>query len=996
MQELHVQDILGPTQRDVGPRAWRPLSAFVRKDRLNFLPMVKKTILDYFSSQGPDGEQEGSADSFEAFVNDSSQVQSAANDPTAKVKRAKHVATTMDILPSESEPDAIKDILLSDSFLWEYNGTSENIQNIREEKFSGSRAVPGDAHHAEHQGAHRKSLPTNERPTNYSFLAEETAVKSKKEEKAAERYSFMVDIRDRNGVRKGESGYDPTTLYIPEAEFKKFTPFEKQFWNIKKDHFDTVILFKKGAFYEIYENDAEAAARLFDMRTSDRVNMKMAGFPEKSYDVWVPKFLEHGFKIGRVEQVENMIGKKIREKAGERSDKIIGRELKEIVTAGTIYNPDYISEAMPFYMGVVVEESLAERDARGFCILLYDASINKIFFKHISDRSDLNMLKGIFIQYDIREVITSVDLRLVTSLRPLKPITTEAATAKKYEFASESECTCYLYLSNYMSKLCRADVLEHAAVSTLEMADSYPLDGSTLASLDILVNNYDGTTKHTLLSTINNCATPFGQRLIKRWLMNPLTNIARINERRRHAAVFADIDLGDIIEKLKQTGDPERRICRLSNSNMRFKDLAASIDSLSRCNDFLLHFSESKVVIEKSPELTKLAYENRKSLSAILGEYSKLFKMAADEVVPGEANDELAQLKREYNKVEQSIASYLKNLKEGSGLHMLTYKSINRDLYQVEAPVSIAMPSEFYTVSSTKTHRRYYSPTLKALVTQLQEAEERIFQAKGNLFRNAVDFLIPHTAALCQIAFFIACIDCYISFAITNKSYCLVMPELTEGPSRLRITGCRSPVFPRHVRNDFMPAHKITLVSGPNMGGKSTFLRGICLNIILAQIGMGVLCETMSAPVFDQIFTRIGASDSLARGESTFMAELSETSRIIRNATAQSFIIMDELGRGTSTADGSAIARAVLDYIKDVGCYTLFSTHYHNLVQNYMDADKVYMDCVIDNGDIVFLYKVRDGVCSESHGLYVARLAGVPDSVVDRAKEIKANLLLNN
>jgi len=496
-----------------------------------------------------------------------------------------------------------------------------------------------------------------------------------------------------------------------------------------------------------------------------------------------------------------------------------------------------------------------------------------------------------------------------------------------------------------------------------------------------------------LYKTVNHCTTPFGQRLLKRWLINPLTSVEKILARRSRAALFSGRDLAALTEALQRIGDAERYAGRLSNPNPSFKDLLSFMRSLQSCGAFLEGLRE--FIGDSADSLVGAAVISAHiaNLDGFVEGFGAKYTVGDSEVKPGSKNDELSGLAQRRGEIEASIGKYLADLKTQHGLDMLTYKSINKDLFQVEAPASVKLPPEFYVVSSTKTYRRYYSPVLKARVTDLQETEERIFQAKGNLFRKAVEFIFPYRTAIYSIIGFIAEVDCYISFAVFNTIGDSCVPEFVGAAEDLAASGCRSPIFPSFIKNDFRPARRITLITGPNMGGKSTFLRSICLNIILAQVGMNATCTRLQMPVFDQIFTRIGASDSLARGESTFMMELNEASRIMRHATGRSFVIMDELGRGTSTEDGDAIARAVLNYIRAAGCYTLFSTHYHRLVAEYEDVDKAYVDCAIDGGDIVFLYKIREGVCLDSHGLHVARMAGVPEAVIRRASAIRDGIV---
>ncbi|KAI5172698.1 DNA mismatch repair protein MSH6 [Pancytospora epiphaga] len=831
--------------------------------------------------------------------------------------------------------------------------------------------------------------------TRYSFMMDNSGVSTRKEEN---RFPFMIDVRDKNGIPEGAEGYDPTSLYIPDSCYKKFTPFERQFWDIKRNHFDVVIMFKKGAFYELYERDADIAARLFDFRTTGRVNMKMAGFPERNYDTWASKLLEHGYKIGRVEQTENSIGKKIREKNGEKGDKIIARELKEVVTSGTIYCPDQITSVLPFYTAVIVRGAVSGSgvdERTHFSVLLYDASINQMHLLEIIDRQDLSGLKGMMVQNDIREIISDVDLKTVTRIKAMTPDYKAISSERMYEFPSDEAFKCYGYLYNYMELLCREDALKTACIAPLKATGSFTLDGGTLTNLDILTNNYDGTEEHSLYKTINYCITPFGKRLLRRWLLNPLTCIEEINKRRCKTEIFVPGTISSLIEALQQIGDAERSFGRLSNPNPSFKDLSFFIKSMKMCIKFLEEIrgfvleikSENVPIAEDS--ITQLSNGIRNFLEGFFAEYT----LENDEVTPGCRNDELASLNLRHKQIEASISKYLEDIRGKYGLNMLAYKSINKDIYQVEAPTDVKMPPEFYVVSTTKACKRYYSPALRLLITDLQETEERVFQSKGNLFRKAVEFTFTQMPVIREAINFIAEVDCYISISLFNTSSDTSVPIFVDASEGMSVHGCRSPVFPSHVRNDFVPRERITMVTGPNMGGKSTFLRSICLNIVLAQAGMNVTCDAMKMPVFSQIFTRIGASDSLARGESTFMVELNEAARIMRNATESSFVIMDELGRGTSTQDGNAIARAVLDYLKSLGCYTLFSTHYHELVSAYEGVDKVFVDCAIDGNDIVFLYRIREGVCMDSHGLYVARMAGVPGAIVQKASAIRESIV---
>lgn len=806
-----------------------------------------------------------------------------------------------------------------------------------------------------------------------------------------QRYDFLINIKDANMKSKGEEGYDPSTLYIPAKFYDKFTPFEKQFWDIKRKYYDTVIFFKKGKFYELYEDDAEIASKLFDLRVTARVNMKMAGVPESSYDNWAAKFIAHGFKIGRVDQSENAIGKKIREQDGKK-DKIINRELKEIITPGTIYKNEFLQSCFPVYLAALIQHNKCySTDCTGPChfsVILYDSSTNQIFVRSFCDSLDCNTLKTIFIQNEIKELITDEKISLKSGTNVMKPIKSAISSHRKFDFLNDEEFECYSYIHNYMKLLCRESSLELATVSgILEESDFIILDGSTITNLDILVNNFDFKDTNTLFKAINYCSTPFGQRLLKRWVVSPLKKLDKIIERRSLAQIFQNCDLTDFKEGMKSLGDLERQMGKLGNGTPSFKDLTVLISSLRKLNNVLCALFE--ILDEKSIKFANFSKNHSIFISETLKSFDIEYILNENDICPGSSNDELSLLNLNLVEIQSQLESFLKHLKSSTGCSLLCFKSIGKEIFQIEAPLNASLPSNFYLVSSTKSCKRYYSKELKDIIEKYVEVEERIFQSRGSILRRAVEFLNKFSLGITQAVSFVASIDCLTSFAIFNSSHNTSVPNFSD---RLQLIDFTNPVYPDYIKNNFCPKNSITLITGPNMGGKSTFLRSICLNIIIAQMGMNTLCESMTLPVFDKIFTRIGASDSLAKGESTFMVEMNEASKILNQSTQNSFVIMDELGRGTSTLDGESIALAVLDQLKEIGCYTLFSTHYHKLGEICEDTDKAYVKCKLEANDITFLYKVEEGVCTDSHGLYVARLAGIPDSIVTEAFKIKKSM----
>ncbi|TBT98110.1 DNA mismatch repair protein MutS, partial [Hamiltosporidium magnivora] len=317
--------------------------------------------------------------------------------------------------------------------------------------------------------------------------------------------------------------------------------------------------------------------------------------------------------------------------------------------------------------------------------------------------------------------------------------------------------------------------------------------------------------------------------------------------------------------------------------------------------------------------------------------------------------------------------------------------NIGKEIFQIEVPNSVKIPENYILISSSKNFKRFYTLELKNMVINYMELEERIFQSRGSLLKRAVDSIAKYSNVFYQATSIISHIDCYFSFSKFSKIFKdFNFPFLG---SKLDFLNMKNPIYTNYIPNDLcLQNERVMVLTGPNMGGKSTFLRSVCLNILLAHIGLKVACEKMEFVIFDRIFTRIGASDDLSKGKSTFMVELSETAKILNESTINSFVIIDELGRGTSTIDGEKIATMVLKYLRNKNIHTLFSTHYHKMIENISLIKKSYMKAVVDSKDIVFTYKLCDGICYDSHGISVAKMAGVPDIIIEKALEYKKEL----
>ncbi|KAM0688282.1 DNA mismatch repair protein msh6 [Conglomerata obtusa] len=995
-------------------------------------------------------------------------------------------------------------------------------------------------------GDEKSSQLTSNKMSSKIDRKENLASKIKKKSAVNEtRFEFLQNIKDKNGNDIHSEFYEPNSLFIDEKAYKNFTPFEKQFWDIKKEYFDTIIFFKKGKFYELYENDADIANKEFGLRITDRVNMKMAGVPETSFDFWSNKFLEKGYKIGRVDQSENAVGKTIRERElkenhsltpNKKEDKIIKRELKEVITQGTIYNNEHLKSPISFYLAVIK----MKKDTQTSHVLLYDASLNTILYNSYCNKDNFG-LETLFAQYKIIEVICEDQIKSDSSIKQIKPIKGGSMIKFRDVFENEEQYICFLYLNNYMEYLKRESFLMHVKIKKLTENNNIfmILDATTIKNMDIYESVENN--EKTLFETINFCYTNQGKRELRRWLMAPLRNYDAIVARQEAIKTLEGVDITIVKDNLKNIGDIERTASRLFSENPVLKDLFNLINDIEKCNELIYNLSllllqnygtenqdnkikklcnnkqnyeqirdtnkdkYTKIINrnkyndckENNKDDVDITFENKtknkfarnnynicektnfcKDISEndatcdnisnqkainnynnfthenngnnvycndkankdskdvystkkketyhkdsfdalvessksfcepetivdminsfpdvnIMLEYFKTnYEVTEAEIISLNENDEIQVYIKNLKNIETKLIHYLEDVKKQLKNTSICYKDIGKEIYQLEMSNSIKVNNDYFLVSSTKTHKRYYTNILKMYINEYVECEEKLFQSKGTLLRRVTKELIEYKDILYAVNDIISKIDCYVSLSIyqnlnTNTCY----PEFTE--NEFVFEGLYNPIYKNYVSNDLNMQEKVLILTGPNMGGKSTFLRSVCLNIILSQIGLKVCCKKMKTMFFDRIFTRIGANDNLLKGESTFMIELTETSNILNQCTNKSFLLIDELGRGTSTKDGECIARSVVEYIKNKGVYCLFSTHYHKMVETIENVMKGYMKVILSEDDVVFLYKLVEGICYDSHGIEIARMAGVPEIIVNRAKEIKKCLEYN-
>ncbi|KIL62704.1 hypothetical protein M378DRAFT_128542 [Amanita muscaria Koide BX008] len=914
-----------------------------------------------------------------------------------------------------------------------------------------------------------------------AFLtAAERREQGKKNEKKSsdEPFAFLQDVRDKDGRRPGDPKYDPRTLYIPPKFWKEFTPFEKQFWEIKQNHYDTILFFQKGKFFELYEDDARVGHQEFDLKLTSRVKMSMVGVPEYSFEFWAAKFLAKGHKVGRVEQAETALGAEMRlaatkskgskGKSKDDNEKIVRRELNKVYTNGTLVDPQLLADDEAGHCVAICEgEEELQDGGKQFGVCILDCSTSQFDLSALEDDICRTRLETLMRQVRPKEVLFQKGALSVTTTRLLKNLLppgclwTALRSVEGFDFHQTVQelRNCYSdpdgdqimeedddgnALPSSVPKPIKQMLTSKLAIQALgnmiwylrqlnidkdimsmknfniydpmKRGQGLTLNGQTLAHLEVLLNN-EGTESGTLLQLLNKCITPSGKRLFRLWLCMPLREIAAINARLDAVQDIINHPTFEVefTQVAKGLPDLERIVSRIHAKNCKVKDflrVLASFKKLSRGLSKLTNESESFAsktilgLLRGAPDLLP-NIKNIENMFVSSGEIDM------DELVPQRGRDaDYDTIMTEINGLEQELQGDLSALKKDLGLNLSYWHSSigNKDIYLVETTgTQKNIPKNWTKSSGTKTKTRYIVPSLQKKVRALKEAREnRTTTVKAFKFRLFEEFDTDRAVWLRAIRS-LAELDCLFSLAKSSVAIgepsC--RPEFVDGNFALvdfeelrHPTLCLSTSLKTFIPNGVKlggDVAKIALLTGPNMAGKSTVMRMTATGVIMAQLGMLVPAASARLCPVDAIMTRMGAYDNMFSHASTFKVELDECCKILREATPKSLVILDELGRGTSTFDGMAIAAAVLHQL---ATHTLplafFATHYSSLTDDYAyhpNIRNMYMDTMVDDEkrDIVFLYKLVEGVAKSSFGTHVAHLAGVPLAVIERAEAVSKN-----
>ncbi|KAI9702359.1 MAG: DNA mismatch repair protein msh6 [Candelina mexicana] len=901
--------------------------------------------------------------------------------------------------------------------------------------------------------------PTNTQPINPRPAVGQAPAPSgrKWKEKAhttepEKRYPWLANMTDADRNPPGHPDFDPRTVYIPPLAWKGFSPFEKQYWEIKQKFWDTIVFFKKGKFFELYENDATIGHQLFDLKLTDRVNMRMVGVPEMSLDHWANQFVAKGYKIARVDQVESALGKEMRERddkqpgKAKKEEKVIRRELASVLTAGTLVDGGMLQDDMSTFCVAIKESSIDELPAFG--ISFADTATGQFFMTDFVDDVDMTKLETFVAQTRPQELLLEKGCVSVKVLRILKnntgPTTIWNYLKPGKEFLAAAITCREIDASNYFVSKDRNNVevwpqvLREARDKDLVMsafgallhylktlkierdlitignftwydpirkATSLVLDGQTLINLEVFTNTFDGSTAGTLFTLLNRCVTPFGKRTFRQWVCHPLADSAKINARLDAVdALNADKTVKDhFTASLTKLPDLERLISRIHAGRCKAQDFVRVLEgyeqieyTMSLLNAVGSGDGVIGQLISAMPDLNKALEQWKTAFDRA--------KAKEDGVLVPERGVE-DDFDASQDRIEQILAdleSLLKKVRRDLGSTSIVYRDNGKEIYQLEVPVKVKVPKSWDQMSATQKVKRYYTPALRSLVRQLQEAQEThgqiVKEVAGRFFlRFDEDYMIWLGAVKV-----ISQLDCLISLAEASSALgepCCRPVFVEDERSVLEFEDLRHPCMLPTV-SDFIPndvqlggdSANINLLTGANAAGKSTVLRMTCVAVIMAQIGCYVPCKAARLTPVDRIMSRLGANDNIFAAQSTFFVELSETKKILSEATPRSLVILDELGRGTSSYDGVAVAQGVLHHVAThIGCMGFFATHYHSLATEFAGHPEIApkrMQIHVDeqNRQVTFLYKLEDGVAEGSFGMHCAAMCGIPSKVVDRAE----------
>jgi len=780
-----------------------------------------------------------------------------------------------------------------------------------------------------------------------------------------------------------------------DVDRSKLSPMMKLYVEVKDNYEDTIILYRLGDFYEMFFEDAEVVAHALELTLTGKSagleeKVPMCGVPYHAAEVYIDRLIKAGFKVAICEQLEDASAAK----------GIVKREVTEVISSGTIINANSLNEKENNYIGVLYDFNY------GFVLTYCDITTGEIYAEVLEKNINDTVYKIMSLEIKELVVMSSTDKELLSKIKSSKvPITYNDETLNdeySYVYEDIEDERIILSIKNllyYLSVTQKRSLSHFQKVIIKQKESSMAMDIHTKRNLELTECLRTKERTYSLLWLLDNTKTAMGSRKLKNFIENPLLDMTKINARYNIVEKLLEefILTEELREDLYEVYDLERLCGRISFGSANAKDLLQlksslkvlpSIkekleqikfyDSITALNDLYELLEEG--VYEDAPNGLKEGYLIKEGYSKELDELKDLSKGGKDFI----SNFEREERER----------TGIKNLKVGFNKVFGYFIEVSK------GNLSLVTEDMGYIRKQTLANcERFITPVLKEKEDLILSAEDKIINLEYNLFIEIRDKCKEYIHELQRISKVISEIDVLQSYALVSEKYNYTRPTITS-THEIKVVSSRHPVVEKvlkteeYVPNDIIMEEgtDILLITGPNMAGKSTYMRQLGIIAIMAQIGCFVPAKEATLPIFDKIFTRIGASDDLVSGESTFMVEMMEASRAIRFATPNSLILFDELGRGTATFDGMSLAEAILEYIASkIKCKTLFSTHYHELTdmeKSLSNLKNKHVSAVEENGNITFLHKVKDGSVDKSYGINVAKLAGLPDEVIERADAI--------
>ena len=782
-----------------------------------------------------------------------------------------------------------------------------------------------------------------------------------------------------------------------EVDRSKLAPMMAKYMSIKDNYEDTIIFFRLGDFYEMFFEDAEIASRELSLTLTGRnagleERVPMCGVPYHSYQSYVSKLIDKGYKVAICEQLTDP----------KESKGMVERDVVQVITKGTIL--DNLNLATDNnYIASIYDFSYS------YALTYADISTGEIYAMILND---LDSLYRELINHNIKEVIVNdkIDREVLYNLKTVYNILVTVTNLEKeypeykdlYKDVTDSRLlTSIKHLLTYVTETKKSSLKYLKKVNINKEEDHLLYDFHTKKNLEITETIRDNTRNNSLLWFMDKTKTAMGSRLLKQNLLSPFTSIDIIKRRQDYIESFLVNFLvkENISTYLLDIYDLERLIGRISYGNLNARDMVQLLKSL-------------KILPNIKQELESINYDKKlKTLDSLVALLEKSINPDAPltlkegNLIKDNYDKRLDELRSIKNNSRDFILKQEEAERKRTGIKNLKigYNKVFGYYIEVSRGSIPLVKDEFGYIrkQTLSTGERYITESLKEKEQIILGAEEKIVNLEYELFLDIRKKVIEKISDIQEISDIISELDLLISLATIADKYNLVRPTFNE-TQEIKIIDGRHPVVEAVSKVDYVPNDILMdkncsclLITGPNMAGKSTYMRQLAIIVIMAQIGSYVPCKSCDIPIFDKIFTRIGASDDLVSGESTFMVEMKEANYAITNATSKSLILLDELGRGTATFDGMSLAYAILEYIhNEIGAKTLFSTHYHELTdlcKKLKKVKNVHVSAKEEDGTVTFLHKVVEGAVSKSYGINVASLAKLPESVIKRAEEILKN-----